>query len=59
MREKMTCLHTKSKQKCSFKLNYLKEIDKGLGNSSSKYDKFIFLDNLNIERTESEKLNFT
>ena len=52
----MTCLHTKSKEK--FILNYLKEIDKSLSNSSSKYDNFIFLDDLNIESNKSAIMNF-
>ena len=56
MRRKMTYLHTKSKQKSI--LNYLKEIDKNLSNSSSKYDNFIFLDDLNIESTESAIRDF-
>ena len=47
----MSCLHTISKQKFNFKLS-LKKIGKNLSNSSSKYDKFIFLGNLNIEPTE-------
>ena len=33
-------------------LNYLKKIDKSLSNSSSKYDNFMFLDDLTIEPTE-------
>ena len=44
----MTCLHKKPKRKLNFTVD-LKEINKSSSNSSSKYDNFIFLDDLNIE----------
>ena len=53
----MTCLDTKSKQKFNFKL--LKEINKSLSNSSSKYDNFIFVDDFNAEPTESAIISET